>query len=64
MSDHQCHLQLLLARVHVGLIALADIVQLLVPRVLLEEHHVDERDQQVGRAMFRPGVDLMNQFRP
>jgi hypothetical protein len=34
-------------------VSLANLDQLGIRRVLLEEHHVDERDQQVGSAVFR-----------
>jgi hypothetical protein len=34
-------------------VALANLDQLGIRRVLLEEHHVDERDQQVGSAVLR-----------
>jgi hypothetical protein len=34
-------------------VSLANLDQLGIRRVLLEQHHVDERDQQVGSAVLR-----------
>ena len=46
-------MKLLLSVEHVGLVSLANLDQLGIRRVLLKEHHVDERDQQVGSAVLR-----------
>ena len=55
-DEDQEHLYPVLAGVHELLVSLADLGQRRVGGLLLEQHHVDEGDEQVGGAMLGVGV--------
>ena len=58
-DDDQEHLDPVLPAIHELLVALTDLLQRRVRGLVLEEHHVDEGDEEVGGAVLRVGVVVL-----